>query len=217
MRLYTRGVLPLLALGVAVGLGGCANLEGQRKDLSNKASCCTSYATLPVTELPLTGLTFEIGDADPVFDFPEGKSRFRAFRLPPKVTEDTVLTVRALTPLTAVVADRKTWSPYFHPAVTFLDGDGTVLSTVNEDRPNEWCGSAATCEGVVLEPHVPAGARVAVIHTPLNKVGRFRFDEQNVPGREYLLGGAFVPVAGGAGYRRSVAVATGKLQVLLRE
>jgi hypothetical protein len=201
---------------LGLGLSGCANLDGQRKDLVNKASCCQSYATLPVADLPVTGLTFEIGDGDPVFEFPLGKSRFRAFRLPPKVSEESVLSVRALTPLTAVLADRKTWSPYFHPAITFLDAEGKVLATVTEDRPSEWCDSS-TCEGVVLSPSVPAGARVAVIHTPLDKVGRFRFDEQNSPGREYLLGGAFVPVAGGAGYRRSVAVATGKLQVMLRE
>ena len=216
MALHKHGMVLLVSLALALGLGACANLDGQRKDLAGKASCCKSYAALPVADLPLTGLTFEIGDNDPVFDFPLGKSRFRAFRLPDKLTEDTVLTVRALTPLTAVVADRKTWVPYFHPAITFLDAEWNVLATVNEDRPSEWCG-ASSCEGVVLAPHVPAGARVAVIHTPLDKVGRFRFDEQNIPGREYLLGGAFVPVAGGAGYRRSVAVATGKLQVMLRE
>jgi hypothetical protein len=212
MTLLKHGVVLLVSLG----LGACANLDGQRKNLANKASCCQSYAALPVVDLPVTGLTFEIGDGDPVFDFPLGKSPFRAFRLPSKVSEESVLSVRALTPLTAVLADRKTWSPYFHPAVTFLDADGKVLATVTEDRPSEWCDSS-TCEGVVLSPQVPAGARVAVIHTPLDKVGRFRFDEQNSPGREYLLGGAFVPVAGGAGYRRSVAVATGKLQVMLRE
>ncbi len=216
MALSRHGVVLLVGLGMALGLSACANLDGQRKDLVSKASCCKSYAALPVMDLPLTGITFEIGDGDPVFDFPLGKSRFRAFRLPPKLSDESVLSVRALTPLTAVLADRKTWSPYFHPAITFLDADGNVLATVNEDRPSEWCDSS-TCEGVVLSPQVPAGARVAVIHTPLDKVGRFRFDEQNSPGREYLLGGAFVPVAGGAGYRRSVAVATGKLQVMLRE
>lgn len=216
MTLRKHGVFLFLPLILCLGLSGCANLDGQRKDLVSKASCCKSYAALPVADLPLTGLTFEIGDGDPVFDFPLGKSRFRAFRLPPRVSEESVLSVRALTPLTAVLADRKTWSPYFHPAITFLDADGNVLATVNEDRPSEWCDSS-TCEGVVLSPQVPAGARVAVIHTPLDKVGRFRFDEQNSPGREYMLGGAFVPVAGGAGYRRSVAVATGKLQVMLRE
>jgi len=214
MKLSDACLLVCIA-ATAAALTGCAGLDNQRKLLAESPSCCASYTALPALDLPAEDVTMEIEERDPVFEFPLGKSRFKAFRLPADLPENAELYVRSMVPLTTVFADGRTWSPYFHAAVSFIDVRGELISTVYDTQPSAWCGGGS-CSGVVTQPRIPKGARMAIIHTPLARVGQFRFDAQNHPDQTYMIGGAFVSVPGGAGQRRSVAFATGRLQVGLR-
>lgn len=168
-------------------------------------------------ELPKEKFEFEIVNQDPIFEFPLGKSRFRAFTLPSDMPEKINIVVRAIIPITNVFANGKSWSPYFHPAITFLDKNWDAIITINENHPPAWC-EKNVCSGVVVYSQIPSNAKYIVIHTPLNKVGEFRFDAQNYPGLTIPVnGGGFVTLPGGAGQRRSVGFSTGKLEVFLQK
>lgn len=197
-----------------ITLFGCANLEDEKKALSLTLPTVTNFQSMQFKTLDTSTTEVLITGNSPTYIFEQGVSKYSAFKLPDDA-EGKKLVIRALTPITNIFAEGKSWSPYFLPVVTFLDQSFKPIFISYEDRPNAYC-EKSLCRGVVIQPAIPSNSKYFVIHTPMSKVGEFRYDDDTSSGLSYIADGSYVSIPGGANKRRSVAVSTGELLVRLQ-
>lgn len=163
MRLF-----PILLLSLSLGVGGCASNEKiQAARHLQGTSCCRSYQDLPYSDL-LNAKTVRVEiDIDaPVFDFPEGASRFAAFRLP-EAGQTGYIRLK-----TTIVGIYMPDAFVFFPAVTLLDAGYRRIQFVEPELRFERVFLAPTeSQGWVADVRIPPSARYVLIHTPSAKVG----------------------------------------------
>ena len=153
--------LRVILAAIIVLICGCSSNETiQSVRQPPGASCCKSFDELPFRDIGRgTSLRVEVDVDTPVFDFPEGKSRFAAFRLAP---DDKPGRLRIKT---SIVGRPLNLAFVFYPAVTFLNADFRRIQLIEPrlkyDQLGAWIG----------EVPVPSQTKYAVIHTPTEKVG----------------------------------------------
>lgn len=206
-------------LGATAMVMGCANVDQQRELLDRPGACCTAITDAPATPISSAPQVIRISATDPIGEFPEGKSRFKVLALPANASQSTqVIKLRAMTQFTKVFSGGGSWAPYFHPAVTFLDANRNVVSTVvaTEDPPKpDGCGPHFGCAIVEVEAPVPAAARYVVIHQPQKLLGKTRDQIGFGVQREQTLyaAGALIRIGEGAPGRRVIVMAEGDISV----
>lgn len=150
-----------------IGLVGCSSpLPRQAEILQTARSCCSSLAQLPISgTVGSARLSAEFTDNSAVFDFPEGRSYFAAFELPPDwIGGSLELTTwhRGNTTLDSQV---------FCPVVTALDSAKKSLGNLALG------GMKFTRAGFIDNAHfsalveVPKDAAYIVVHTPTSTIG----------------------------------------------
>jgi hypothetical protein len=124
-RWSRRAVKPLLLLGAAVIVQGCAKPYGTVvRQFGETPICCDSLAELPVEPLQLGDKkSFELGDGSPAYRFDTGKSYFRAFLLP-QGPYPYRATVRSF-----LVGDTIKAAYLFFPQLLTLDANRKVVRT----------------------------------------------------------------------------------------
>lgn len=207
---------------VLVSVAGCANISGQQEELSQIPVCCRALGAIPTEALSASPQTVAISDKSPVFEFPQGRSRFRAFELAPSADQRMQRRIRLESLVigpTNVYTAGQSWARYFHPAITFMDMErrplGTFVATFNATPPDT-CGPYFGCPAVALEVTIPNTAKSFVIHEPYEILGKTtkqagvgRLGEQTV-----YAGGALLFVPGGSvPIQRIIAVSTGEIRV----
>src|SRR5688572_17867574 len=128
-----RGVDARLVAVALLAAAGCAGnperdnaLRASRAALEAKPSCCSSAREFlfPRMRMPYES-AFYVDRSAPVFSFPQGKSYFRSFELPP-FEQPYVLEVESRLMGGPTAADQ--W--LFHPILAFLDQDHRPLSVL---------------------------------------------------------------------------------------
>lgn len=77
----------LLVAATSLVLSSCASLTPTmlRTSLDKGAVCCSDFSQMSFTELKYgDGELFDVGQESPIYQFPEGKSRFIAVKYPPR-------------------------------------------------------------------------------------------------------------------------------------
>jgi hypothetical protein len=82
LRHRLRAGAACLLLGL---LAACAtrNTTVLRHDLATRELCCASYAEMHFAPLTTDETELALGTGSPIFQFPEGRSYFGAYKLPP--------------------------------------------------------------------------------------------------------------------------------------
>jgi hypothetical protein len=162
----------------------------------------------------------EITGSDPVYTFAQGRSRFKVLSLP-STAPGKVLRVTAVGRSFNVYTGGKSWGPYFHPAVTFLDGNRSVVSaevaSLGPPHPDK-CGPHFGCGIVTLSVRVPDSARFVALHQPFELLGRTteQVGMGTVGAQTLSTGTVLIQVPGGGQPgRRVIAVESGELEVAL--
>jgi maltose operon protein len=105
-----------------LALAACAtSLNDVRQKYQEAPVCCASYSEFSYEALSIPDeKKFQLDEASPAFDFPTGKSYFKAFRLPPFQAPYTI-DIRSY-----VMGDNWKSAYIFRPALMFLDEDFAV-------------------------------------------------------------------------------------------
>lgn len=210
-----------LMLALASCFTGCASVQMQRDALTQAKPCCNSYSDLPIEQFPPVGEELEITERTPVFDFLTGRSRFRAFELPALDEAAARLSVTALGQATGVYSGGKSWQPYFHPAVTFLNAEKAMISTYTEDNPAappDTCGALFGCGVAILMMKIPQDAKYVVIHTPFEKVGETKIEQLSGGLIEHTILIGNVPMTTyGMPTHRTIGMSTGVIAVRIEK
>lgn len=151
-------------------LAACAtrNTTVLRHDLTTRAVCCSSFAEMHFAPLTTDEIELALGAGSPIFEFPEGRSYFGAYRLPASTSPGIVFRSYMLG---AMFPDVNALFPSF----VFLDADHRVISTIhdapmaNPDHGTHWDGQL----------RIPPGAAYIVVYTTDAKHQRVRAFSEN--------------------------------------
>lgn len=174
--MVTRPLL-IAVLVILFSAAGCASNEKiQTARHSLGPSCCKSFQELPFKDIAeAKPLRVEVDVDAPVFEFPEGKSRFAAFRVP-RSGQSGRLRVK-----TTIVGIYMPDAFVFFPAVTFLDSEFRKLQFLEPPLKFERQFLGATeNQGWVAEVPVPATAAYVIFHTPTAKIGTRLYYKEGV-------------------------------------
>jgi maltose operon protein len=177
-RWFVDMVLGRLATGAVVAvccvfLPSCAalfppKLEETMQSLASAPSCCAVAKDFTYEPLEFPGTTsFDISAESPAFDFPTGRSFFKAFELPKQALPYTI-TIKGY-PGNHVPAQRHHRKPerysVFVPVVMLLDRDHAVTRLIDERavRRVDW----------TLLPPVRLGMELTITVGPENQNERF--------------------------------------------
>ncbi|MFQ6006490.1 MAG: MalM family protein [Woeseia sp.] len=177
-RRFVDMVLGRLATGAVVAvccvfLTSCAaffppTLEETIQSLASAPNCCAAAKDFAYEPLEFPGTTsFDISAESPAFDFPTGRSFFKAFELPKQAVPYTI-TIKGY-PGNHVPAQQHHWKPerysVFVPVVMLLDRDHAVTRLIDEKavRRVDW----------TLLPPVRLGMELTVTVKPENQNERF--------------------------------------------
>lgn len=149
------------------------------RELATATPCCSSLSDFdfkpleikPVSVSNRAGATVGLFLDSPVYDFPEGRSRFLAFSLPK--TRESVLRIDGFGSWSfaeecAFFGNLKPRAVF--PLVTFLDADRKVIKAGLSALPSY----EPTWRGARFEFVIPANAAFAVIHTDPRTYGQVR-------------------------------------------
>jgi hypothetical protein len=170
VRHIVRTAAACLLLGL---LAACAtrNTTVLRHDLATRAVCCASYAEMHFVPLTADETELTLGAGSPIFEFPEGRSYFGAYRLPAGPSPGIVFRSYMLG---AMFPDVNVLFPSF----VFLDADHRVVSVVhdapmaNPDRGTHWDGQL----------RIPPSAAYLVVYTTDSRHPTVRaFSENGTP------------------------------------
>jgi hypothetical protein len=171
-----RATLVATLLVVASAISGCVSGSGQRSELVSAPVCCSSMREFRFEDLPLdkpVSLSIE-KSTHQAFEFPQGKSLFAAFRLPP-----------ASGPLSLefTMGSNSPWVPsvkIFVPTFLFLDresqpiGEPFTVGLLRQGQVHE--GMPRFIGGISWsgDVDVPTGASAVVIYTDPAQIGHTR-------------------------------------------
>lgn len=169
-------------------LGACAtrNTSVLRHDLVTRDACCASYAEMHFAALTTDETELTLGAGSPIFAFPEGRSYFGAYRLPPGPSPGIVFRSYMLG---AMFPDVNVLFPSF----MFLDADHRVISVVH-DAPMANPDHVAHWDGQL---RIPPSAAYLVVYTT---------DSQHPTVRAYSENGMAHEVPGSLSGRIRLAV-----------
>lgn len=153
--------------------------------------CCSSLATLPYKSLRLGESVSERVDLEtPVFAFPEGASRFLAWKLPASSGQPFAITLRSLVTPSGMPGTGRFY--IFSPAVMLLDENFNPLARQEHDLffpvPSAMMPPrSASLMARIESSRMPPGARYLVMYST----------RSIIEGTWRTSGPGFMPIAGG--------------------
>ena len=183
----------------------------------NAVICCQSVSQLPFQAAAI-GQSFhvKIDEESAAFDFPEGKSFFRAYALP-KSERDYVIAVYSY--LDGVFSGSENDSHIFYPVLMFLDENFKALRVIASDlmryRPPGWWNKPARLEGRLIIPSA-VGVRYLVIYTTPQLLGQRTTFSYGASTGSFISGNIAVPIREPASARRYPHSPFGDLEVEFR-
>lgn len=176
-------------------------------------TCCADVSQLPFAALEQRppsqttspAPTYIIPLDGPVFDFPQGKSRFLAFELPDANRMSQLHVRSAHSGTTGCKRTSPNGFRVFVPIVTFLGEDKRVIGSGVTGRPGP------RDDVSLFTFRIPAGSRFAVIHSPPETYGQVVSETPPGPTVYIPVGNVFMPIKTAS--LRSVSTATGIVYV----
>ena len=163
-----------VALTILFGLVSCAAppaLTSARNEVG--VVCCESFEQLPYRSVVANAtVRMEIDVGAPSFVFPEGTSRFAAFKLPDGSSSQKVRIK------STIVGTHMPEAFVFYPGITFLDDRHKQIQYLNPKMTFEgsFMGSTESM-GWATEIVVPNLARYFVLHTASDSPGRLFYND----------------------------------------
>jgi maltose operon protein len=182
-------------------------------DYDKAKVCCSSLVQLPyeVTQLGQQ-LSFKIDNVSPAYDFPEGKSFFKAYTLP-IVDSDYIIALYSY--LNGVLSWSENDSHIFYPVLMFLDKDHKVLLKLSSNlmryEPPSW-EEPSRLEGKLIVP-ASVGARYLVIYTTKQLLEQRTTFSYPASTSVFMSGNIAVPVRESASSRRYPHSPIGNLKI----
>ncbi|MEK9940227.1 MAG: hypothetical protein VW548_04600 [Methylotenera sp.] len=182
-------------IGVGFLGGGCATVANTSAVLSTTPSCCKSLADFKYEQLALDkAVQLTLSDKSPAYEFPSGKSYFKAYSLPVE-KKQTTLRVRSWA-TGSVAFETEKLSQLYCPEVTFLDKHYKAVFS-NDLIPSPAQGALATGwrPSFIAEFEVPPEATYVLLHSKPGGYGRLA--TRYTGGGAYAVGSTYVVERGG--------------------
>ncbi len=199
-----------LFLFVVALAAGCSSVHQQTERLAGLPSCCSGTAEFKFLEMRDSGeSSVQITEETAAFSFPDGKSHFAPFRLPPSDKADRLLSVKTFWATTQLGRPQ-----VFCPSATFYDLRHKIISTellMLSYQPSQgyWLANA----------RVPDSARYFVLHAEARRIGNILAVStgQDSPAL-LLIGPGFVFYdRGGPGQIKYVCGHTGEMKISITQ
>ena len=183
----------ILYLVIGLLIHGCANRPLTNESVRTLSACCKSYSEIPYAQLGIEEKqSVRISEDSPIFEFPEGKSRFTAFEFKPSES------VKALDIDMVVSSIYLPSATIFLPSLVFLNSNKQPTRTVSELQVRQlhdfWAG-----EYYFTRVEVMPGERYLVVYTDAKSLGQTIPLVKGGEGNFFLAGKTpiYVPSGGG--------------------
>ena len=197
-------------------IGACADVppksSGEAKTNQVPTTCCAAEAGRNATDLVRGKATvFELDNASPAIQFPQGTSRAAFVRFPSDLPERRLLV--KVHPLGILIATLD----IFCPSVEFLDSSGAIIESKLDVPLNYRHEMTWTSNGYYFAfLNIPSAATQAVFHTTDTTLG-LKVPYPDAP-TGYMFNAGKTPIFVDSGYRGFAipCVNTGRIEIEVR-
>jgi hypothetical protein len=191
-------------------LAGCSSVHQHTERLAGLPSCCSEPAEFEFIDMRDRGeSSVQITEETPAYPFPDGKSHFSPFRLPPSDKAGRLLSVKTFWATTQLGRPQ-----VFCPSATFYDIRHKNISTellMLSYQPSQgyWLANA----------RVPDGAHYLVLHAEARRIGNILAVStgEDSPALFLIGPGFFFYDRGGPGQIKYVCGHTGEMKISIAQ